>query len=318
LAPAQRRLTRLLRGRSGLAAALLVFVTVMMILVPVIGSVTILGQQAVGFYDWAKPHLQPEALRLLWNETLPRRLPWLRIWLGEDEAAFSQFASLLLSRALGVANGLVQGMLGGLTTALFDLLLFTLLLFFLLRDGGRLRAEISRISPLSATQEQEIFDRLEKTVKGVLQAMVLVPVVQGLVALPGFLLFGLPSPVLWSVMVVLAAFVPVLGSPLVWVPAAIYMYFTGSTWQFVGILLYGLLVISGIDNLVKPLILREAAQIHPLLGFLAILGGLLSFGPLGILVGPVILSLVLSAIRIYRMDILGLRATTGAFPAVSA
>jgi predicted PurR-regulated permease PerM len=217
-----------------------------------------------------------------------------------------------------VANGLAQGMLGRLTTALFDLLLFTLLLFFLLKDGGRLRAEISRISPLSPAQEHEIFDRLEKTVKGVLQAMVLVPVAQGLVALPGFLLFGLPSPVMWSVLVVLAAFVPVLGSPLAWVPAGIYMYFTGSTWQFVGVLLYGFLVISGIDNLVKPLILREAAHIHPLLGFLAILGGLISFGPLGLLVGPVILSLVLSAIRIYRLDVLGLRVTTGAFPAVSA
>ena len=72
---------------------------------------------------------------------------------------------------------------------------------------------------------------------------------------------------------------------------------------------------SRIDNLVKPLILREAANIHPMLGFLAIIGGLISFGPLGLLVGPVILSLVLSAIRIYRLDILGTRTSaSGAFP----
>jgi predicted PurR-regulated permease PerM len=217
---------------------------------------------------------------------------------------------------LGVANNVAQAMLGGLTAALSDLLVFILMLFFLLRDGGRLREEISRISPLSGAQEQEIFDRLEKTVKGVVQAMVLVPVLQGLVALPGFALCGVPSPVLWSVMVVLAAFVPVLGSPLAWVPAVLYLYLHGSTLQWVSMLLYGLVLISGIDNVVKPLLLREAASLHPMLGFLAILGGLLSFGPLGLLVGPVILSLVLSAIRIYRMDILGVRSTSGSFPAV--
>lgn len=322
LAPAQRRLTRLLRGRSWAAAGLLALVTVIMILVPVIGSATILGQQAVAFYDWMEPQLQPESLRVLWAETLPERFPWLKPWLGADEAAFSQFASGVLSRSLAAANRLAQATLARLTGAVFDLVLFTLLLFFLLRDGARLRLEAARISPLSQDQEREILQRLEQTVKGVLQAMVLVPVAQGLVALPGFLLFGVPSPLLWSVMVVLAAFVPVLGSPLAWVPAVAWLYWQGSGWQWVGLLLWSLLLISGIDNVLKPLLLRESARIHPMLGFLAILGGLISFGPLGFLVGPVILSLVLSAIRIYRLDILGVKAgatgTTGAIPAAPA
>lgn len=323
LAPAQRRLTLLLGGRSWAAAGLLALVTVVMILVPVIGSATILGQQAVAFYDWVQPQLTPESLRALWAETLPERFPWLKPWLGADEAAFSQFASGVLSRALAAANRVAQTMLARLTGALFDLVLFTLLLFFLLRDGGHLRLEAARISPLSADQEREILQRLEQTVKGVLQAMVLVPIAQGLVALPGFLLFGVPSPLLWSVMVVLAAFVPVLGSPLAWVPAVAWLYWQGTTGQWVGMLLWGLLLISGIDNVLKPLLLRESARIHPMLGFLSILGGLYSFGPLGFLVGPVILSLVLSAIRIYRMDVLGARGpgaagATGPVPVAPA
>ena len=320
LAPAQRRLTRLLRGRSWAAAGLLALVTVIMILVPVIGSATIFGQQAVAFYDWVQPQLTPESLRARWAETLPERFPWLRPWLGADEAAFSQFASGVLSRALAAANRLAQATLARLTGAVFDLVLFTLLLFFLLRDGARLRLEAARVSPLSEDQEREVLQRLEQTVKGVLQAMVLVPVAQGLVALPGFLLFGVPSPLLWSVMVVLADFVPVLGSPLAWVPAVAWLYWQGSSGQWLGLLLWSLLLVSGIDNVLKPLLLRESARIHPMLGFLAILGGLISFGPLGFLVGPVILSLVLSAIRIYRMDVLGVHATglTGPFKAAPA
>src|SRR5262249_59814122 len=98
------------------------------------------------------------------------------------------------------------------------------------------------------------------------------------------------------------------GSPVGWVPAVVYLYFDGRTWPAVGLFLFGLLLISGIDNVVKPLILRGGAQIHPLLGFLAILGGVLAFGFHGFLIGPVILSLVLSAIRIYRLDVL--RAAT--------
>ena len=179
-----------------------------------------------------------------------------------------------------------------------------MMLFFLLRDGGRLRAEIRRISPFSGEQENQIADHIGRTVKGVLQAMVMVPVAQGLVAYLGFLIFGVPAPLLWSVMVVLAALIPLVGSPLAWIPACGYLFFYAATWQWVGMLLYGALLISTIDNVIKPLLLRDAARIHPLLGFLSILGGLLSFGPMGFLVGPVIASLVLSALRIYRLDVL--------------
>ena len=149
-----------------------------------------------------------------------------------------------------------------------------------------------------------MLDHLANTVKGVLQSMLIVPLAQGLVALLGFWLFGLPSPLLWSVMVVFAALIPLVGSPLAWVPAGLYLLFSGATVRGVGLLLYGVLFISMIDNIVKPLILKGAAQIHIMLGFLSILGGLYAFGPKGLIAGPVVLSLVLSAYRIYRYDVL--------------
>jgi predicted PurR-regulated permease PerM len=134
--------------------------------------------------------------------------------------------------------------------------------------------------------------------------MVVVPVAQGILAALGFWLFGVPSPFVWGVMVVFAALVPILGSPLGWVPAAVYLYLNGPFWPAVGLALYGTVVISGADNVIKPLLLKGTAQIHPMLGFLSILGGVLSFGPAGLLIGPVVLSLVLSALRIYRLDVL--------------
>jgi predicted PurR-regulated permease PerM len=272
----------------------------------------------VAFFAWITPHLSPEELEKILKETLPAHIPALRGWLERGQDQLMPLVSLSLSQLAGGASGLVQHLVAGFTTAAIELVLFLFMLFFLLRDGGRLRAELRQVSPFSEVQEAQIFDHLSKTVKGVLQAMVVVPLVQGFLATLGFSIFGVPSPVPWGVAVVLAAMVPILGSPLGWVPACAYLYVHGATWQWVGMLLFGIVVISGIDNVVKPLLLKGAADIHPMLGFLSILGGVLAFGFFGFLVGPVILSLVLSAIRIYRLDVLRPRSPNEASQVVSA
>ena len=304
LVPVQRRLTGLLRGRASLASGLLVLLVTVTILLPVLSSAALLGQQAFGFFDWLGPRLQPAALESLWRETLPERFPRLASWLQASGGGAMPLVSDALSRVASGANNLIQKTVAGLTSAALELVLFLLILFFLLRDGPRLRAEVRKVSPISESQEGEILEHLSRTIKGVLQAMVLVPIVQGLVAMLGFWLFGVPSPLLWGVMVIFAAFIPLVGSPLGWVPAAVYLIVTRPGWIGWGLLAYGVLFISTIDNFVKPWLLKEAAQIHPLLGFLSILGGVIAFGPMGFLVGPVVLSLVLSALRIYRLDFL--------------
>jgi predicted PurR-regulated permease PerM len=269
-----------------------------------LSSAALLGQQAFGFFDWLGPRLQPAALESLWRETLPERYPSLAPWFETSGGAAMPLVSDALSGLAGGANSLIQKTVTGLTSAALELVLFLLILFFFLRDGTRLREEARKVSPISQSQEDQILDHLTRTVKGVLQAMVVVPLVQGLVAMLGFWIFGVPSPLLWGVMVIFAAFIPLLGSPLGWVPAAVYLIVTQPGMAGWGLLAYGILFISTIDNFVKPLLLRDAAQIHPLLGFLAILGGVMAFGPMGFLVGPVVLSLMLSALRIYRQDFL--------------
>ncbi len=296
LGPVHGRLSRILGGRGSLSALLLALGCVLALLVPILTAVTVMGRQAVGFVEWSAPKLRPAELQALIEERLPERYPWLR---QIDSDTVSQVASGALSRLVGGLNRLVQGLVGRFTTAVLDMFLFALLVFFLLRDGPALRRVIRDISPLSETQERDIFDSVGRTVKGVIQAMLLVPLAQGLVAWPAFALLGVPSPLLWAFGVVLAAFVPILGSPLGWLPAVVYLFAQGTSTKAVILLVYGVVIISGIDNVIKPLVLKGAAQLHPLLAFLAILGGLLSFGAAGFLIGPVILSLLLSALRIY-------------------
>jgi predicted PurR-regulated permease PerM len=204
-----------------------------------------------------------------------------------------------------------------LTSAFFDLILFLITLFFILRDGLKLRDELQSIAPVSPQRAKEVYVQLAKTVKGVLYSMVVVPVSQGILAMIGFTLFGLPSPLFWGTMLIFGAMIPGIGSPLVWIPCATYILFANSFWQGLGMFLYGTFIISVSDNIIKPILLRETAQIHPLLAFFAILGGVLSFGAVGFLVGPVILSLMLSVVRIYRADVLSESDSSAESQAVS-
>jgi predicted PurR-regulated permease PerM len=319
LAPAHDRLTRSLGGRHSLAAALLVLLCTIVILVPVLSYATLLVQQAAGFFDWVRPRLEPAALDKLWKETLPTRFPLVMNWVQSAGLGAMPSASAALGRLTSTAQGVVQAVVAGLATAALDLVIFLMMVFFLLRDAPLLREQVRGISPFTRGQEAEMLDHLTRTVRGVLQAMLVVPLAQGVVALLGFVIFGVPAPFLWSAMVVFAALIPLVGSPLAWVPAGLYV-FSISHPRGIGLLVYGVLVISMIDNVLKPLILKGAAQVHMLLGFLAILGGLYAFGVKGLVVGPVVLSLVMSAFRIYRHDILRWRqestGRSGAFAVV--
>jgi predicted PurR-regulated permease PerM len=315
LAPVQKRTAAALGGRPTLAAALLVLVTTVVILVPVLTSLFLLARQTAVFLEWirAQPLVGPEELQRFW-EQLPQRYPGLRHWIAWLQAQVTPVLSGGLAQLAGGANGLLQNVLGRVTHAAADLGLFLLILFFLLRDGGRLKAELHPVSPFSEEQEHQIFDHLERTIEGALQAVIVVPVLQGVLAGIGFMMFGVPSPFVWGTAVILAATVPLVGSPLGWIPACVYLALQGRTGPAVGLLVYCTLIVSGSDNVVKPMLLRGSARIHPLLGFLSIIGGVLAFGVFGFLIGPVVLSLVLSAIRIYRLDVL--RVAVGAPPSV--
>jgi predicted PurR-regulated permease PerM len=310
LARLQDSLSRRLGGRGGLAAALLVLFCTVVILIPVCVYGALIGQQAQAFLEWLRPHLEPHEWDRFWRETVPARSPTIASWLRQTGWEAPPLTAGL-ARASAAANHYVQVLLTGVAAVALDLVIFLMMLFFLLRDGDDLREGLRGISPFTRGQESEVLEHLGNTVKAVLQAMIIVPLLQGIVAFVGFWAFGLPSPLLWAVMVIFAALIPILGSPLGWIPAAIYFLANGDMNRALGMAAYGTFVISMVDNIVKPIILRGSAQIHTMLGFLSIMGGLLAFGPKGLIVGPVILSLVLSAYRIYRYDVLRWREEEG-------
>lgn len=294
LAPAQERLARAAGGRASVAAAVVVVLCAALFTLLILTYAALLRTQARALLESAAPLLQPGAAERWWSTTLASRWPSLpTLPLSEVVARLGAMGSELLREGAVRAGD-----------TLLHLALFFMMLFFLLRDGPALGTEIRAVSPFSRDQESDMVRHLSATVRAGMLALVLVPVAEAVTAVIGFAIFGLPAPFLWGAMVGFAGLIPVVGTPLAWVPAGLYLLATGPAWRGIGLLLYGLAVINMVGHVVKPLLLRGGAQIHPLLGFLAILGGLFAFGPAGLIVGPVILSLAMSALRIYRYDIL--------------
>ncbi len=294
LAPAQERLARAAGGRASVAAAVVVVLCAALFTLLILTYAALLRTQARALLESAAPLLQPGAAERWWSKTLASRWPSL------PAPPLSEVAT----RVAAIGSALLREGALRVGDTLLHVALFFMMLFFLLRDGPTLGTEIRAVSPFSRAQETDMVRHLSATVRAGMLALVLVPVAEAVTAVIGFAIFGLPAPFLWGAIVGFAGLIPVVGTPLAWVPAGLYLLATGPLWRGVGLLLYGALVIGMVGHVVKPLLLRGGAQIHPLLGFLAILGGLFAFGPAGLIVGPVILSLAMSALRIYRYDIL--------------
>ena len=299
------RLTRLFRGSAGLSAITIVLVVALVILIPVMGLLAGIATQALSLYGWLAPRLNSPTLNEWWTQHLLVQFPWLAQLHAIGEGRVMDFLMASASHLAATANYLLQSAVTGMTSAALELALLLIMLFFFLRDGMRFREQIRLVSPLTREQADSVLDSIAQTMRGALASLLFVPIVQGVLALAGYLVLGLPNALLWSGVTTVMAFVPGVGTPLVWGPIAVYLFAKGHSWQGVVLVLYGALVISSIDNVLRPLFLRGAARIHPLWSFLSILGGLLAFGVLGLLLGPLVLSLGVSALRIYEMDVLG-------------
>jgi predicted PurR-regulated permease PerM len=300
LSPVHQRLARAAGGRPSVAAAAIVVLSAALLALLFVAYAALLRGQAHALLESTAPLLEPGAVERWWERTVAARYPRLPAFPLAD----------VLSRLTAAGSHLLREGAVRVGDTLLHLALFFMMLFFLLRDGPMLGAELRGVSPFSRAQEEDMVRHLSATVRAGMLALVLVPVAEAVAAVVGFAIFGLPAPVFWGAMVGFAGLIPLVGTPLAWVPAGLYLLVTGPTWRGIGLLLYGLAVINMIGHVVKPMLLRGGARIHPLLGFLAILGGLFAFGPAGLIVGPVILSLAMSALRIYRFDILRWREHT--------
>jgi predicted PurR-regulated permease PerM len=181
------------------------------------------------------------------------------------------------------------------------LLVLYLVLFYLLFRGGEAVALVVEISPLGEARSRRILRRLEVTVKAVFLGALATAVVQGLVGALGFWLTGFENYLVWAALIAASGLVPVVGTALIWLPAAIYLGLNGQPGAAVAMLAIGA-VVATVDNLLRPLVIHGRAAVHPILIFVALFGGLRSLGPMGLIYGPLLAACLTEVVRIYREE----------------
>jgi len=179
-------------------------------------------------------------------------------------------------------------------------------LFYFLRDGKDMVERVGYYLSVKQKRYAVIINRLQEVTFGLIYGYVLVALLQGFLGGLGFFLLGLPSPIFWGIIMALLAMIPFLGTGFVWVPAAIIfivdgIYQDNTTMIVKGIILtvYGFIIVSGADNLIRPKIIGDKAKVHPALILIGIFGGLYFLGPVGILIGPIALSLASIIVETY-------------------
>ncbi|MEO8638082.1 MAG: AI-2E family transporter [Candidatus Taylorbacteria bacterium] len=172
-------------------------------------------------------------------------------------------------------------------------------LFFFLRDGQKFKDVLISLSPLTDEDDRGILEKMRVAINSVIKGSLLVALSQGIMATIGFLIFGVPSAILWGTAAVFSAMIPSIGTSLVIMPAVLFLYFTKGLTPAIGLAIWGAIFVGLIDNILGPLILKRGIKIHPFFILLSVLGGLAFFGPIGFLAGPVILSLLFALVHIF-------------------
>ena len=172
-------------------------------------------------------------------------------------------------------------------------------MFFFFRDGLVIVGKLERLLPLKKAHQKHVFKRFDDVMFAVIYGNITIAIIQGALGGLGFFIFGLPNPMLWGSFAAIAALAPNLGTALVVLPAIIFLYWQGAAGSALGLLVWGVVIIGLVDNLLAPYLMKKGLKVHPFLVLLGVLGGFAFFGPLGFLVGPVLVALLMALLDMY-------------------
>jgi predicted PurR-regulated permease PerM len=292
--PLHARLVRRLHDRRSLAASLSVVTVVFVVILPLIGVGAAVTAEGAALYQRLEGGgLGVENLYSRVQQSMPQ-ITALIERVGIDPARIEeqvQSAAVTASRFIAEsAVAIGQGTLRG--TIFFFLMLY--LLFFFLRDGPRILEALIRALPLGDQRERHLLERFAEVSRATIKGTLVVGIVQGAIGGTAFAILGISAAVLWGVVMAFLSILPVVGTALVWLPAAIFLMFNGQVLSGVALIFVGVFVIGLTDNLLRPILVGRDTRLPDYLILLATLGGLAGFGLAGVIIGPIIAAFFLS------------------------
>jgi predicted PurR-regulated permease PerM len=298
--PVHRRVRKVFKRR-----AVASFISFMIVIAVVMGPLVLVGfmifNDAVNFAQNYNPERlnetvqsfldqfgfapAPEAENLTGNETAPSTSA-VANGIGNAMKAFSQ-------RLVGALIEVAPTLAVGLVVASF-------VIYYGFAEGELFYSKFRHALPLPDEIEESLFREIRKVTQVVFVGNILVSVVGGVIGAVSFVVFGVPNAVFWGFIMIILGILPVVGAPLVWAPAALWLAIQGNLFGAGGILIVnGVIVIGYIDNILRPKLIGKVANVHPVVILIGVLGGVEAFGPLGFVIGPLVLAIFIALIRAY-------------------
>lgn len=286
-------------GRS--RASLLVTILLLLGVVgPLAGMATLLVGQAAGAASWLGQAVQEEGMEGLIARFPASMRPVLER-VAERLPHGARELEDVLRESLGSGTfSTVGGVLQATGTALSHLLLFFIAFYFLLAEGQKLAGWLKEMVPLPAGKTALLLKYLRSVTISVVASTFATSGLQGIAALVGYAIAGVPSALFFGLLTFFTSFIPAVGTTLVWLPLALLQLVTGHTGSALFVVAWGILVIGMVDNVVKPMLIRRGVSFPVGLVFFALLGGLAAFGPVGLFAGPLTLAFLIATIRAWH------------------
>ncbi|HKS55225.1 MAG TPA: AI-2E family transporter [Steroidobacteraceae bacterium] len=301
LNPLHEWLTRRLKGRSQLSAALLTVLTLIVLLGPLAALSAAFAAQVGDLLQTAQSTVADQTRNNVFDLTkvpwISGALTWLDTTFGINVAQVRGYiieGSRAVLQSLASLGGKV--FLGAIGTV-FGFVLMVFLLFFIIRDGAGMWRSLRDLIPMSRQQKNKLFDHLAAVTRALVYGTGLTALIQGTLVGISFLIVGLPSALVFGVIAALAALLPFGGTALVWIPAAIALAAQGRWGATIFMVLWGALLVSLVDNVVRPMLVAGRAPVSTLTVFIGVLGGISAFGAIGLFLGPVVLALIIALLQ---------------------
>jgi predicted PurR-regulated permease PerM len=310
--PLYERLRRKLGGRDGAAAPLMVLLVLLLLVVPVLGLIGTLGQQATDVYRWIeKAAGQDNPVQRIVERldayrgqgVLGRLVEWVLPQLKAFAADAKHTVPEAMKKGIGAVTGVLTSLLANVLAFFLNLILALVAMGIFYARGEPLLGEMTALVPLPRERTRELFARLGEVTKAVVKGIGLTCLAQGALGGLGFWIAGLPSPLLFGTVMAFTALIPVVGTAIVWVPGVLYLFLTGQTTWGVGLFLWCALLVGNIDNVLRPLLIGGKAGMPLPLLLVGILGGLFAYGLKGLLIGPLVLTVLLFVLEEYHREV---------------
>ena len=296
--PAYRRFTRWFKGRRSAASIVTLVMIILVIILPLGFLLGLVTSEAIkvgeSISPWVQDKLNNPDEVVVWLQELPY---YDKIAPYEDD---------ILTRAgqmVGVLSKFLINNLSHATTGtvqfLFMMMIMLYSMYFFLMDGGKLIDLILYYLPLEDKEERRLLDKFSSVTRATLKGTAVIGILQGGLAGLAFAVVGIPSAVFWGTLMVVLSVIPGIGTGLIWVPAVVILIAGGSLTKGIGLAIFCGLVVGSIDNVVRPRLVGKDTQMPDLLILLGTMGGIMMFGVLGLILGPIVAALFVTVWEIY-------------------